>query len=308
MSIRRWSAVMLFVALCSPPGAVAQNPTPPDGSRVLRPRDGDVIVIENADRVKVMRRRYGVVRAVYDAARRWVVLVVDYAPAAGGAGDGVADFTFNFREITGEWPLGERWEGAATLDQYELFGEGNRGYGLGTPFGLIQLFSPNTLKLFDDASAIARLTYHGAGSSMARGSFDQAEQREVENVGRDRSGGPRIGVSPSGSPISSRMGFGIVPSDGPRRVGGSIKPPQKVKDVPPVYPDEARRAGVHGMVILEVVIGVDGRVTDARVLRTIPLLEAAAVNAVKQWVYEPTLVDGQAVPVSVTVTVVFPHP
>ena len=60
-----------------------------------------------------------------------------------------------------------------------------------------------------------------------------------------------------------------------------------------------------GVVILEAVIGVDGRVADAKVLRSIPLLDQAAVDAVRQWVYTPTLLNGVPVPVIMTVTVNF---
>jgi len=58
-------------------------------------------------------------------------------------------------------------------------------------------------------------------------------------------------------------------------------------------------------VIIEATIGVDGRVLDAKVLRSIPLLDAAALEAVKQWVYTPTTLNGQPVPVIMTVTVNF---
>jgi protein TonB len=62
---------------------------------------------------------------------------------------------------------------------------------------------------------------------------------------------------------------------------------------------------VQGVVILECTIGRDGRITDVKVLRGIPLLDAAAVDAVKQWVYEPTLVNGVPARVIMTVTVSF---
>jgi len=65
-------------------------------------------------------------------------------------------------------------------------------------------------------------------------------------------------------------------------------------------------ARVQGIVIVEATIGVDGRVQDARVLRSIPLLDAAAVEAVKQWEYTPTLLNGVPVPVIMTVTVNLP--
>ncbi len=57
--------------------------------------------------------------------------------------------------------------------------------------------------------------------------------------------------------------------------------------------------------ILECTIGVDGRVEDVKVLRSVPLLDAAAVDAVRQWVYTPTLLNGVPVPVIMTVTVNF---
>jgi len=91
----------------------------------------------------------------------------------------------------------------------------------------------------------------------------------------------------------------------PVRVGGDIKEPRKIKNVPPVYPETARRAGVEGVVVLECLLSPAGRVIDVKVIRTIPLLDEAAVSAVKQWVYTPTLVGGAAVPVIMTVTVRF---
>ena len=91
----------------------------------------------------------------------------------------------------------------------------------------------------------------------------------------------------------------------PVRVGGNISPPAKVTDVPPVYPTVAQAARVQGVVILEAVIGTDGRVTDVKVLRSVALLDDAAIAAVRQWEYMPTLPNGVPVPVIMTVTVNF---
>jgi protein TonB len=91
----------------------------------------------------------------------------------------------------------------------------------------------------------------------------------------------------------------------PVHVGGQIREPRKLKNVSPAYPPIAKQARVQGLVILECTIGPQGRVTDVRVLRGIPLLDAAAVDAVRQWEYEPTLVDGVPVSVVMTVTVNF---
>ena len=95
------------------------------------------------------------------------------------------------------------------------------------------------------------------------------------------------------------------PPPSPVRVGGNIRPPQKITDVAPVYPAIARAAHVEGVVILEAVIREDGGVRDVRVLRSIQLLDAAAVEAVRQWRFTPTLLNGEPVPVVMTITVAF---
>jgi len=95
------------------------------------------------------------------------------------------------------------------------------------------------------------------------------------------------------------------PPPEPVRVGGNISPPTKIRDVPPVYPPVAQQARVQGVVILEAVIGPTGGVTDVKVLRSVPLLDEAAITAVRQWQYTPTLLNGVPVPVIMTVTVNF---
>ena len=89
------------------------------------------------------------------------------------------------------------------------------------------------------------------------------------------------------------------------RVGGQIKAPTKVRNVAPSYPDIARQSRIHGLVVLEAVISPSGSVEDVRVLRGIPLLNDAAADAVRQWRYTPTLLNGVPVPVVMTVTVNF---
>lgn len=88
-------------------------------------------------------------------------------------------------------------------------------------------------------------------------------------------------------------------------MGGAIRTPVKVNHVAPVYPPIARAAGVQGIVILEATIGADGQVLNARVLRSMPLLDQAALDAVRQWLFTPTLLNGAPVPVVMTVTVQF---
>lgn len=87
------------------------------------------------------------------------------------------------------------------------------------------------------------------------------------------------------------------------RVGGAVAPPRRegVAEVP----DAARLLGVEGVVRLEIVVDATGAVSDARVLRSVPLLDEEAIRAVKQWRFAPTVVDGQAVPVRMEVVVNF---
>ena len=91
----------------------------------------------------------------------------------------------------------------------------------------------------------------------------------------------------------------------PLRVGGVVKEPRKLKEVKPVYPALALSGRIEGVVILECVVDTRGRVQEAKVLRGLPLLDQAALDAVKQWIYSTTLVDGMPVPVVMTVTVSF---
>ena len=91
----------------------------------------------------------------------------------------------------------------------------------------------------------------------------------------------------------------------PIRVGGVIRTPVKTAGNDPVYPQMAKQAGIEGIVIIEATISADGRVVNARVLRGKPLLDQAAMEAVRSWEYTPTTLNGVRVPVIMTVTVNF---
>jgi len=97
----------------------------------------------------------------------------------------------------------------------------------------------------------------------------------------------------------------VAPTPRIVHVGGDIREPTKVKHVNPVYPEVAARAMVQGNVVVELQVSTEGRVTEARVLQGIPLLNEAALAAVRQWVYTPPLVDGVPVRLIMTVTVRF---
>jgi protein TonB len=107
---------------------------------------------------------------------------------------------------------------------------------------------------------------------------------------------------PPPAPAWTREGATI---GNPLRIAGDVKAPIKVRDVKAQYPPMAQSAKVEGIVVLETVIGIDGRVDQLRVLRSIPLLDQAAMDAVKEWEFEPATLNGTPVPVIVAVTVNF---
>jgi protein TonB len=94
------------------------------------------------------------------------------------------------------------------------------------------------------------------------------------------------------------------PTD-PVHVGGVVQPPKKLTYVPPVYPPIALAARKEGLVILEALIAEDGTVRDVTVLRSDPLFDEAAMAAVRQWRFTPTRLNGEPVPLLMTVTVGF---
>jgi protein TonB len=94
-------------------------------------------------------------------------------------------------------------------------------------------------------------------------------------------------------------------AQGPVRVAMLPEAPRKLFDVHPVYPEIARAAHVEGTVILEAMLDTNGRVTQLKVLRSVSLLDQAALDAVRQWRYSPSIYYGRPVSVLMTVTVRF---
>jgi periplasmic protein TonB len=129
-------------------------------------------------------------------------------------------------------------------------------------------------------------------------------------------GPPDLGLPPgAGVP----EGLGIIATDKPVAMQAPEPPrpavpvrvadlpvsPRKIVDVRPAYPEIARAARVEGTVIMEAVLDTNGRVTQLRVLKTVPMLEQAAVDAVRQWRYTPSSYGGHPVSVLMTITVRF---
>jgi protein TonB len=158
----------------------------------------------------------------------------------------------------------------------------------------------------ESAAALRRWTYDppSSGPISFLVSFSFKPGTETTNA--------QSGTVPTGAAgaLSGALagGFATGGAGQPVRVGGSIRAPMQLKKVQPAYPPIAESARVSGVVILEALIGVDGRVSDAKVLRSIPLLDQAALDAVRQWEYAPTLLNGVPVPVIMTATVTFSLP
>ena len=107
-------------------------------------------------------------------------------------------------------------------------------------------------------------------------------------------------------------GTGAVPGPPPQpkqpavvRVGGNVKPPELVQKVEPQYPAVARVAHVQGTVVIDAIISKDGRVISEHAIRGPALLVPSALDAVKQWKYKPTYLNGQPVDLAMEVTVNF---
>jgi protein TonB len=111
-------------------------------------------------------------------------------------------------------------------------------------------------------------------------------------------GPPAVGLP---GPEGTGNGVGTAPV----RVGSGIEPPRKLVHVPPRYPELARRAALQGTVELECVIDPSGSVAEIRSANGPTLLRDAAVDAVRQWRYTPTKLNGVPVSVIMTVTVRF---
>jgi protein TonB len=129
-------------------------------------------------------------------------------------------------------------------------------------------------------------------------------------------GGDRYGVpggveySPDEKTVWDRtieefMPLAFYKEEEPVRAIGEIKLPRLLRRVEPDYPQVAREARVEGVVILEATTDIYGRVQSVKVLRSVPLLDQAAIEAVRQWVYEPMVINGRPRGVVFTVTITF---
>jgi periplasmic protein TonB len=128
----------------------------------------------------------------------------------------------------------------------------------------------------------------GFGSSAFSDSIDATGTGAIEGIGP-----PSVPPPPPQQPVA------------PIRLSSGIRAPEKIVHVAPAYPALARASRVQGVVIIEAIIDSRGNVESARLLRSIALLDQAALDAVHQWKFTPTRLNGVAVPIIMTVTVNF---
>jgi len=136
----------------------------------------------------------------------------------------------------------------------------------------------------------------------------EAEPTTLDAVASE---GAAVAAEAGGVPGGNGSGLSIEAAPAPPaaavplRVGDGVDRPRKIKDVKPVYPTPAMLAQVRGNVLIEATIGADGRVHNARVIRSVEALDQAALDAVRQWEFEPTRVNGVPVAVMMIIVVSF---
>jgi protein TonB len=92
------------------------------------------------------------------------------------------------------------------------------------------------------------------------------------------------------------------------RIGSNVQESKLIRKVEPIYPELAKKARVQGKVTLKITVDQEGNVTDASVIKGHPLLDDAAINAVRQWKYSPTFLNGKPISVMAEVSVLFNLP
>ncbi len=194
--------------------------------------------------------------------------------------------------------LGDHWDGVGLFDRNEYLGvfrRDDRASASGT----------------GRASGTQRARLEPDGSFTVQGEFTAGDTGSFETVWR-----PAPMATPPvnpGLPVP-RFEHPVWPPDPPPSSDGLPKlgeyvfveelPEAEVK-VPPEYPKAALDAGIDGMVLVQALVGADGRVKDTKIVKSIPALDEAALACVRQWVFKPARAKGKPVAVWVAVPVMF---
>jgi TonB family protein len=149
-------------------------------------------------------------------------------------------------------------------------------------------------------------------ASMTPEQMQAARQQQINGIIGGVPGGVVSGVvggvpgGVSGGAVGGVFGsIASNPTPSRIKIGSNVQAAKLASKVDPVYPEQARAAGIEGDVQLEIVIGLDGHVQSADPKDGNPILATAAADAVRQWIYQPTYLNGDPVSVITTVTVPF---
>src|SRR5918993_5140702 len=183
-------AVMAFASV-----AAAQQPlprTPPPAGVDISARDGDRIFIDDDARIQIIHRRQATIRTLYSQKERLLIVLVDFSKP-GEFPDGMVDWAFNFYQLEGTWPLGQRWEALTAMYQYQNDSLRPRGFALETPQGLVQLVQGRRDVSTAVPTALAVLSYGGSSNSPRhRLSFAEAEQVQLDDFARSKASGSTV--------------------------------------------------------------------------------------------------------------------
>ena len=157
---------------------------------------------------------------------------------------------------------------------------------------------------------VVTASHRDAAPTEAPSAINPERERSEQPVpdlplGDDTAPPGTIGAVVDGSVRLTPVPLPLPKPTGPIRVSELLQSPKKIVDMRPVYPDVARQARIEGTVILEAVLDRNGRVDQVRVVKSVPLLDPAALDAVRQWRYTPSVLNGQPVAVLMTVTIRF---
>jgi TonB family protein len=135
--------------------------------------------------------------------------------------------------------------------------------------------------------------------------FDQMLKNNKAELVKASNGYKVVSLAPPASAPPAKTASPLGLTCEPMRVGGNVMESKLIYKMEPIYPPLAKQARISGMVIVTATADEQGNIVDVKVLKGHPLLDTAAIDAVRQWRYQPTLLNGEAIPVVFTVTVIF---
>ncbi|MEP6915400.1 MAG: energy transducer TonB [Acidobacteriota bacterium] len=170
-------------------------------------------------------------------------------------------------------------------------------------------YAPNSLKAAQDARLALDAELKAQDAKFVKSYDKTKELAAAAKAAGDKAAADAVAAKEEADAVAAKRKADVAAREKAKlaavRPGGRIMPPKKTKDVAPVYPALAQSARVSGEVTIDATIGADGKVIDAKVVHSIPLLDQAALDAVQQWEYLPTMLNGVPVPILVTVKVNF---